>query len=80
MAIARTVIHEGYRSRFTTATLLMNELLQAQGGHSLGRALKGWSRYDLIVVDEIGYVPFAPDGARLLFQSFLSSPNADRSW
>ncbi len=70
IAIGRAVIYGGYRSRFTTATLLMNELLAAQTERTLIRYFKMWSRYDLVVVDEIGYVPFSQDGARLLFQFF----------
>lgn len=70
LAIGRAVIHEGYRCRFTTAGLLTNELLAARDEHSLVRYLRAWSRYDLVLVDEIGYVPFSQDGARLLFQFF----------
>ena len=70
LAIGRSVIHAGYRSRFTSAAILMSELLAAQDEHALVRYLKAWGRYDLVVVDEIGYVPFSQDGARLLFQFF----------
>lgn len=56
------------RVRFTTATALINELVEAQHQHVLGRALKRWSRYDLIAIDEVGYVPMAEVGAEYLFQ------------
>jgi DNA replication protein DnaC len=56
------------RVRFTTATGLINELVEAQHQHALGRALKRWSRYDLIAIDEVGYVPMAEIGAEYLFQ------------
>jgi DNA replication protein DnaC len=56
------------RVRFTTATGLINELLEAQHQHVLGRALKRWSRYDVIAIDEVGYVPIAEVGAEYLFQ------------
>jgi DNA replication protein DnaC len=56
------------RARFVTAAGLVNELVEAQHHNLLGRALARWSRYDLIVLDEVGYVPFAQVGAELLFQ------------
>jgi len=56
------------RVRFVTAAGLVNELVEAQHHNLLGRALARWSRYDLIILDEVGYVPFAQVGAELLFQ------------
>jgi DNA replication protein DnaC len=56
------------RARFITAAGLVNELVEAQHHNLLGRALQRWSRFDLIVLDELGYVPFAQVGAELLFQ------------
>lgn len=56
------------RVRFTTATGLINELVEAQHQHVLGRALRRWSRYDVIAIDEVGYVPMAEVGAEYLFQ------------
>lgn len=54
--------------RFTTATGLINELVEAQHRQALGRALQRWASYDLIAIDEVGYVPFAEVGAELLYQ------------
>lgn len=56
------------RVRFATATGLINELVEAQHQHMLGRALKRWSKYDLVAIDEVGYVPIAEIGAEYLFQ------------
>ena len=56
------------RARFTTATSLVNELVEAKHGNQLSRALCRWSRYELIVIDELGYMPLAEIGAELLFQ------------
>ena len=56
------------RVRFTTAAGLVNELLEAQHQNQLGRALSRWARYDLVCIDELGYVPLAELGAELLFQ------------
>jgi len=56
------------RARFITAAGLVNELVEAQHHNQLGRVLQRWGRYDLIVIDEVGYVPLAEIGAELLFQ------------
>lgn len=56
------------RVRFATAAGLVNDLVEAQHNNQLSRALARWSRYDLIALDEVGYVPLAEQGAELLFQ------------
>src|SRR5438270_4379036 len=56
------------RVRFATAAGLINELVEAKHQLQLGRALARWARYDLIAVDEVGYVPLAEVGAEFLFQ------------
>ncbi len=56
------------RVRFATAASLVNELVEAKQQHQLQRALARWERYDLIAIDEVGYVPLAEVGAELLFQ------------
>jgi DNA replication protein DnaC len=54
--------------RFATAALLVNELLEAQHQNQLSRAVSRWARYDLVCIDELGYIPLAELGAELLFQ------------
>lgn len=54
--------------RFTTATGLINDLVEAQHRQQLGRALQRWASFDVLAIDEIGYVPFAEVGAELLYQ------------
>ena len=56
------------RVRFATAAGLINEMVEAKHQLQLGRALSRWARYDLIALDEVGYVPLAEVGAELLFQ------------
>ena len=56
------------RVRFTTAAGLVNELVEAKHQVQLGRVLARWARYDLIALDEVGYVPLAEVGAEFLFQ------------
>lgn len=59
---------QGKKVRFVTATALINDLVEAQEQHTLGRRLAQLQKLDLIILDEVGFVPFTPDGARLLFQ------------
>ena len=54
--------------RFATAAALINELVEAKHQLQLGRVLARWARYDLIAIDEVGYVPLAEVGAEFLFQ------------
>jgi len=56
------------RVRFTTAAGLVNELVEAKHQLQLRRVMARWSRYDLIAIDEVGYVPLAEVGAEFLFQ------------
>jgi DNA replication protein DnaC len=65
------------RVRFTTAAGLVNELVEAKHQNQLRRSLGRWSRYELIAIDEVGYVPLADIGAELLFQ--VISDRAERA-
>lgn len=56
------------RVRFTTAAALVNELVEAKNQNQLRRTLARWLRYQVIAIDEVGYVPLAEVGAELLFQ------------
>jgi DNA replication protein DnaC len=58
------------RVRFFTATELASELEAAQEEHQLHRYLRRFAAYDLVLVDELGYVPISHGGAELLFQAF----------
>jgi len=56
------------RVRFTTTAGLVNELVEAKHRLELRRVLVRWARYELIAIDEVGYVPLAEVGAEFLFQ------------
>lgn len=61
---------QGRRVRFYTATELVSALEEAQENHQLHRILKRLGALDLLIVDELGYVPITEHGAQLLFQVF----------
>jgi DNA replication protein DnaC len=68
-AIGLAAIYSGARVRFTTAITLAQELLAAADDHRLPRYLRSWRSADLVIVDELGYLPLGP-GAPLMVQFF----------
>ena len=66
-ALAFAACHQGNKVRFFTATGLVTHLLERREEHELERFQKQLERMDLIVLDELGYVPFSKSGAELLF-------------
>jgi DNA replication protein DnaC len=65
------------RVRFTTAAALVNELVEAKQNNQVRRLMVRWQKYELIVLDEVGYVPLADIGAEFLFQ--VISDRAERA-
>ena len=66
-ALALEACRQGHRVRFWTAAGLVNELLLAQDEHRLHRMLAAARKLDLVVLDELGFIPFSPAGAQALF-------------
>ena len=67
ISLALSACHQGRKVRFWTAAGLVNELLQAQDEHRLHRFIASAHKLDLIVIDELGFIPFSADGAHALF-------------
>jgi DNA replication protein DnaC len=63
---------QGWKVRFYTAAGLINELSEAQAQQRLSRLQKQLAGHELIILDEVGFVPFSPSGSQALFQ-FCSS-------
>ncbi len=53
--------------RFCTAAGLVNELLQAQEELRLHKLIASALKLDLVVLDELGFIPFSPSKAQVLF-------------
>ena len=66
-ALATTLCMEGREARFFTATSLVGRLRRARDEGRLDRELASIGRAEMVVVDELGYLPLDADGARLLF-------------
>ena len=58
----------GRSVRYVTAAGLVNELVEAQDEQHLSTVVGRYGRYDLLLVDELGYLHLDPRGAELLFQ------------
>jgi DNA replication protein DnaC len=69
-AIGQLACLRGRRVRFTTAADLVNDLVAAQSRNGLHRRLALWATYELLLVDELGYLSFDARGADLLYQVF----------
>jgi DNA replication protein DnaC len=69
-AIGQLACLRGHRVRFTTAADLVNDLVAGQAKNTLSRRLAAWASYDLLLVDELGYLSFDARGADLLYQVF----------
>jgi DNA replication protein DnaC len=59
---------EGYKVRFFGCTALVTQLLEAREDRQLQRLLKQLEKQDLLILDELGYVPFSKAGSELLFE------------
>jgi DNA replication protein DnaC len=67
IAIARACIRNGARGRFFNVVDLVNRLEAETRAGRQGRMADYLSRMDFIVLDELGYLPFAQSGGQLLF-------------
>lgn len=63
----RLAVERGYSVRFYSAANLMAVLEKASREDSLEDKLKELAKPSLLIVDEIGYLPYTPDVARLFF-------------
>ena len=67
IAIARTCIRQGAKGRFFNVVDLVNRLEAETRAGRPGRLADALARVDLVVLDELGYLPFAQSGGQLLF-------------
>ncbi len=68
VGLGRKVVEQGYSVRFTTATSLLAALGKAESEGKLGDKLTEYSKPRLLIIDELGYLPFEQRGAHLFFQ------------
>jgi len=70
IALGMGAMQQGHRVRFTPVMQIIQELQLAEAEYRLPRYLKTWDKYDLVILDELGYIPLG-EGGKLLFQ-FIS--------
>jgi DNA replication protein DnaC len=68
IALGREAILRGYSTLFTTATSLLTRLSIGHKRGCLDKELAYFNKPRLLVIDELGYLPFEPDAAHLFFQ------------
>jgi len=69
LALGLAACQRGHRVRFTTAAALVSELIEARDERKLLRFQKQIAAYELLIVDELGFVPLSKAGAELLFET-----------
>jgi DNA replication protein DnaC len=65
--IAHNAVLAGYRTRFVPASQMLSELSRQDGETALNRCLKKYCSYDLLIIDELGYLDYGNRYADLLF-------------
>jgi DNA replication protein DnaC len=68
IALGTEAAMKGYRVRYTLATKLVNELVEAADERLLTKTIARYGRVDLLCIDELGYMELDRRGAELLFQ------------
>jgi DNA replication protein DnaC len=66
--LALAACRQGCRVRFYNAAALVNDLLQAEDERRVPRLIHGALKQRLIVLDELGFIPFSANAAHLIFQ------------
>jgi len=67
-ALGEAAARGGHRIKFITAAALVTELVEARDAHELARAVGRYSQVDVLIIDELAYVPLARSDAELLFR------------
>ncbi len=70
LALGLAADQKGHRVRFTTAAAMVHELMEAKHETRRLRFQKQMASYELLIVDELGFVPLSKSGAELLFEVF----------
>ncbi len=68
LGLGLAACQKGLRVRFTTAAALVHELIEAVDERRLQRLQKLLASQDLLIIDELGFVPLSKSGAELLFE------------
>lgn len=70
LSLGLAACQKGYRVRFPTAASLVHELMEARDEKRLLRFQKYLANFELLIVDELGFLPLSKTGAEMLFEIF----------
>jgi DNA replication protein DnaC len=68
IAIGNEAVRAGFRVQFTNASALVERLVKADKEKKLEEKIRELSRFQLVIIDEMGYLPFDDSGAHCFFQ------------
>ena len=68
IGLGTAAAQDGFRVRYTLATKLVNELVEAADERQLAKTIARYGRVDLLCIDELGYMQLDRRGAEMLFQ------------
>src|SRR5262245_57702833 len=68
LALGLAACQQGFRTRFSTTASLVHELIEARDEKRLIRYQKHLAKQELLIVDELGFVPLSKTGAEMLFE------------
>jgi DNA replication protein DnaC len=72
ISIGRDLCRDGHQVLFFTAASLVTRLEESKSENKLSRFMEKLKNVDLLIIDELGFVPFSDTGARLLFDVFTT--------
>jgi DNA replication protein DnaC len=78
-ALGMAAASQGHAVRFVSAAQLITELVEARDARELGRVVGRYSRVEVLILDELGYLPLSRADADLLFRVLGDATNAARS-
>lgn len=67
ITLAAQAVRNGFRAKFYNLVDLANELEQEKMAGNGGKLAASLSRFNLVILDELGYLPFSKNGSQLLF-------------
>jgi DNA replication protein DnaC len=70
LGLGLAACQKGLSVGFTSAAAMVHELIEARDEKRLLRMQRQFAAYKLLIIDELGYVPFSQTGAELLFEVF----------
>ena len=80
LGLGLAACQRGMSVGFTTAAGLVHEMMEARDERRLLNLQRQLSRLNLLITDELGFVPLSRTGAELLFEVFTSATSGAPSW